>query len=82
MRSLNSIYKEPVMTKILQKETIKINCPHCKLEISEAWICEIKSVIGLRFAYICSNCEKLLGISKELISISHQFDDRRYFHQN
>jgi len=48
------------MTKILQKESVKINCPNCKLKISEAWICEINSVIGLRYAYICSNCEKLL----------------------
>jgi DNA-directed RNA polymerase subunit RPC12/RpoP len=71
-----------MMTKILQKETIKINCPHCKLEISEAWICEMNSVIGLRFAYICSNCEKLLGISKSPISLPHQGKEFRSFTQN
>jgi hypothetical protein len=32
-------------------------------EIQDAWICEMNSIIGLRYAYICSNCEKLLGIS-------------------
>jgi DNA-directed RNA polymerase subunit RPC12/RpoP len=71
-----------MMTKILQKETIKINCPHCKLERTDVWICEINSVIGQRFAYICGNCEKLLGISKQPILTSHQFSDRRYFQQN
>ena len=70
------------MTKILQKETVRVNCPNCKLEISEAWICEMNSVIGLRFAYICSNCEKLLGISKSPISITHQGKEFRDFKQN
>jgi len=41
MRSLNSIEIESMMTKILQKETIKFNCPHCKSSISETWICEM-----------------------------------------
>jgi len=70
------------MTKILQKETVRVNCPNCKLEISEAWICEMNSVIGLRFAYICSNCEKLLGISKSPISITNQGNEFRDFKQN
>jgi len=70
------------MTKILQKEPLKLNCPHCKLEMTDVWICEINSVIGRRFAYICSSCEKLLGISKEPISMFHQFNDSRYFKQN
>lgn len=71
-----------MMTKILQKETIKFDCPHCKHEMSEAWICEINSVIGLRFAYICSNCEKLLGISKISVSIPNQRNELRNFIQN
>ncbi len=54
-----------MMTKMLQKKPIKIKCPHCMQEIQDAWICELDSVIGLRYAYICSNCEKLLGISSQ-----------------
>lgn len=54
-----------MMTKLLQKEQIKLKCPHCMQEIQDAWICEMDSVIGLRYAYICSNCEKLLGISSQ-----------------
>jgi DNA-directed RNA polymerase subunit RPC12/RpoP len=52
-----------MMTKLLQKKPLKIKCPHCMQKIQDAWICEMDSVIGLRYAYICSNCEKLLGIS-------------------
>ena len=52
-----------MMTKMLQKKPIKIKCPHCMQEVEDAWICEMDSVIGLRYAYICSNCEMLLGIS-------------------
>jgi DNA-directed RNA polymerase subunit RPC12/RpoP len=70
-----------MMTKILQKETIKFKCPHCKSD-SEAWICEMNSVIGLRLAYICSNCEKLLGISKSPVTLPHQFSTGRNFTQN
>ena len=70
------------MTKILQKEQIKLNCPYCNLEMTDVWICEINSVIGVRFAYICGKCEKLLGISKTPISTPYQFDDRRYFQQS
>ncbi len=52
-----------MMTKILQKESLNIRCPHCKKEIKDAWLCQIESVIGMRYAHMCSNCQKLLGIS-------------------
>jgi hypothetical protein len=58
------IYVEKtLMTKLLQKEPIKIHCPHCSRDINDVWICKINSIIGTRYAYICSICEKLLGIS-------------------
>jgi hypothetical protein len=57
-----------MMTKILQKEPVKINCPRCKLDTKDIWICQMDSIIGKRYAYLCDNCEKLLGISKNLIS--------------
>ncbi len=56
------------MKKILQKEVIKINCPHCKQESTDAWICQMSTVLGVRYAYLCSNCQKFLGISKSPIS--------------
>jgi hypothetical protein len=59
-----------MMTKILQKEPVKINCPQCKLETKDIWICQMDSVIGMRYAYLCCNCEKLMGISKNLLSTS------------
>jgi transcription elongation factor Elf1 len=70
MRSLNGILRENMMTKILQKEPIKIDCPHCKVETSDIWICQLDSVIGMRYAYLCSNCEKLMAVSKNLLSTS------------
>jgi transcription elongation factor Elf1 len=59
-----------MMTKILQKEPVKINCPQCKLETKDIWICQMDSVIGMRYAYLCGNCEKLMGISKNLLPTS------------
>lgn len=54
---------EGMMTKLLEKEHIKIKCPHCAKKISSAWICKMDSVIGIRYAFLCSSCQKLLGIS-------------------
>ena len=62
-----------MMTKLLQKATLKSICPSCGKSITDVWICELDSVIGTRYAYLCTNCEKLLGISidkKTLLPIS------------
>jgi hypothetical protein len=54
-----------MMTKLLHKESFKTICPQCGQNIKDVWICEIESIIGIRYAYMCSNCEKLLGISTD-----------------
>jgi len=62
-----------MMTKLLQKVTFKSVCPSCGKKINDVWICELDSVIGTRYAYLCTNCEKLLGISidkKTLLPLS------------
>ena len=62
-----------MMTKLLQKINFKSVCPSCGKAINDAWICELDSVIGKRYAYLCTNCEKLLGISidkKTLLPLS------------
>ncbi|MCH8033055.1 MAG: hypothetical protein IH950_04750 [Bacteroidetes bacterium] len=53
-----------MMTKLLHKEEVKLNCPHCKEKIESAWVCKIDSFIGIRYAYLCNNCQKLLGIAQ------------------
>lgn len=53
-----------MMTKLLEKEEVKIKCPHCTKEISNVWICKMDSVIGIRYAFLCGNCQKLLKISE------------------
>ena len=74
-----------MMTKLLQKEPLKTVCPHCGQEINDVWICEMKSVIGMRYAYLCSNCEKLLGISTDkngLLQISSKDSEIKTHLQN
>jgi len=53
-----------MMTKLLEKGPVNLNCPHCKEKIQSAWVCKIDSFIGIRFAFLCNKCEKLLGIAK------------------
>ena len=38
-------------------------CPHCETEIAKIYMSEIKSVLGRRYIYYCSECRKVLGIS-------------------
>ncbi|QQS35423.1 MAG: hypothetical protein IPM56_14390 [Ignavibacteriales bacterium] len=61
------------MIKELEKEEIKTTCPHCRKEISFAWVCKIVSSVGIRYMYICTNCQKNLGVSheKDFRSVKH-----------
>ncbi len=54
-----------MMTKLLEKEEVKIKCPHCTKEVSNVWICKMDSVIGIRYAFLCGGCQKLLKISEQ-----------------
>jgi hypothetical protein len=38
-------------------------CPHCDREISTVWLRPLKSTLGRRYLYFCSECRKVLGIS-------------------
>jgi hypothetical protein len=57
------------MEKILQKNRIKTYCVHCEKEFKNVWICEMNSIIGTRYALLCTGCQKLMGIyySKDFI---------------
>lgn len=56
------------MTKEINQIKTNIVCPVCNKAISDIWLAKLDSVIGLRYAYICSNCENLLKLSKERIN--------------
>lgn len=53
------------MTKEIEQIEIKTTCPICNKIISEMWIAKLDSVIGIRYAYICTNCKNLIKITKE-----------------
>jgi RNA polymerase subunit RPABC4/transcription elongation factor Spt4 len=53
------------MTKEIEQIEIKTTCPICNKTISEMWIAKLDSVIGIRYAYICTNCKNLIKITKE-----------------
>ncbi len=53
------------MTKEIEQIEIETTCPICNNNISELWIAKLDSVIGIRYAYICTNCKNLIKISKE-----------------
>lgn len=38
-------------------------CPHCSKEINKINAEEIRSVLGRRYLYFCSDCLKVLGVS-------------------
>jgi len=38
-------------------------CPFCSAEINKLYVREIRSFLGRRYLYFCSNCMKVLGLS-------------------
>jgi uncharacterized protein with PIN domain len=38
-------------------------CPFCSAEIKKLYVREIRSFLGRRYLYYCSNCQKVLGLS-------------------
>ena len=56
------------MTKEIEQIEIKTTCPTCNKTISELWVAKLDSVIGIRYAYICTNCKNLIKIAKEKYS--------------
>lgn len=56
------------MTKSIEQIKIKLNCPGCGKEVTEVWKARLESVIGVRYAYICMECNKLISIKNEKTS--------------
>ncbi len=53
-----------MITKQLTEEKVKIRCINCSREIDKVLICEMDSVIGMRYAFFCGLCQKFIGISE------------------
>ena len=34
----------------------------CKKEVENVWICKMNSIVGTRYALLCTGCQKLIGI--------------------
>jgi hypothetical protein len=65
------------MEKILRKENLKVYCKHCTEEVENVWICKLDSIIGTRYAVLCTDCQKLIGIysSIDIIEQINKSDD-------
>lgn len=50
------------MEKTLQKLDVNIYCKHCDKEVENVWNCKMDSIIGTRYALLCADCQKLIGI--------------------
>lgn len=53
------------MTKSIEQIKMKIKCPSCGKKIKELWKAKLESVIGVRYAYICTECNKLISVKNE-----------------
>jgi hypothetical protein len=52
-----------MMTKQLTEAKVQIRCINCLQKIESVLICEMDSIIGKRYAFFCSQCQKFIGIS-------------------
>lgn len=53
------------MTKSIENIKMKLKCPGCGIELREVWKARLDSVIGIRYAYICTQCNKLISLKNE-----------------
>jgi len=53
------------MSRVLNKETVNSDCPHCKKHITTAWVCKLEADGIIRYIYFCPNCQKPLHISNK-----------------
>jgi hypothetical protein len=51
------------MIEAEEKFDINPQCPHCKTDIVKLFYKEIRSFLGRRYIYFCSNCKAAVGIS-------------------
>jgi len=69
------------MEKILRKEKVRIYCEHCKKEVENVWICKMDSIIGTRYALLCTVCQKLIGIYSSMDFIEPMIDSDTFFNE-
>jgi hypothetical protein len=56
---------------------------HCNKECENVWICKLVSIIGTRYALLCTCCQKLIGIySSSVFDELPEFSDMDSSHMN
>ena len=55
--------EEQAEERVIGVEAKNPICPFCSAEINKIYMRSIKSYLGRRYLYYCSNCLKVLGIS-------------------
>lgn len=51
------------MIECVERDDVSPICPHCNLALTTVWCRRLRSGLGVRFIYICSHCQKVLGVS-------------------
>jgi len=69
------------MEKILRKEKVRIYCEHCKKEVENVWVCKMDSIIGTRYALLCTVCQRLIGIYSLKDIIEPMIDSDTFFNE-
>lgn len=49
--------------KLRERDSETPICPHCNTSLDELWCRELRSSLGKRYVYFCSQCRKVLGVS-------------------
>lgn len=51
------------MINLKERDDVVPLCPHCTQPVEELWFRSLKSRLGRRYVYFCSQCQKILGVS-------------------
>jgi ribosomal protein S27AE len=67
------------MSKVLEKEIVNRDCPHCKEHVSIAWVCKLEADGIIRYIYFCPNCQKAMKISDKKGTIKATVQNSKAF---
>jgi hypothetical protein len=51
------------MIDLQEKNDVTPLCPHCQQPLHTVWYRRLRGVLGRRYIYFCSACQKTLGVS-------------------
>jgi len=51
------------MIECIERDDVSPICPHCNASLTAVLCRQVRSFLGRRYIYFCTECKKVLGVS-------------------